>query len=126
MNRATATATKNQPYGEQDLLQVARGVEPRIQQTLQDHARRADHQEGEREREREGHAEARDRGGEDIAARHGEHPVREIGEAHQAHRDRQADRDDVEDHAERRAVKRDAHQRCEHSLHSGASRIRRR
>ncbi len=107
---------ENQADREQHLLEVARRVEPGVKQPLEDHAAGGDERECEREGEREGHAETRDRRGEDVAPGHGEHPVGEIGEPHQAHRHRQADRDHVQDHPQRGAVKGDADERCEEGL----------
>ena len=45
---------------------------------------------------------------DEIAAGHGERAMREIDEAHQPHGDRQADRDDEQEHGIGQAVEQDA------------------
>ena len=99
---------EDQADREQHLLELAGGVEPRVQQPLEHHAPERHHDAGDDERREPGHPEPRHRGDHQVAPGHREHAVGEVDEAHQAHRDRQADRDRVQDHPVREAVERDA------------------
>ena len=97
--------------GKQDLRELARGVETRIEQALEHDTAGGDRHERNQHRERKRQPERRHRRRQDVAARHGEHAMREVDEAHQAHRYRQADGDDVQDHAVSDAMEGDAYER---------------
>ena len=80
---------------------------------------RPDRGRGREQRERERQAEpvhGRDR---EIAADHREGAMGEVDEAHQAHRDRQADRDHEQHHAVGKTIEQDADQDL-HRLAGGA------
>ena len=102
---------EDQADREQHLFQLAGIVEPRIEHPLQYDAGERHDDAGDDQRRRERHAVAVHHRHGDIAAGHGEHAMREVGEAHQAHRHRQADRDDVENHRIRCSVEQDADDR---------------
>ena len=58
MSRATATAMKIRPMVNSTCSRSLAGVEAGVKQPLENDARRSDQDEGERQREGEGHAEA--------------------------------------------------------------------
>src|SRR5258705_223562 len=64
-----------------------------------------------------GNAEALHQRDHQIAAGHREHAVREVDEAHQAHRHRQADRDRVQDHSVREPVEGHAYETRKECIH---------
>src|SRR3984957_19620978 len=85
---------KNQPEGEQHLVELAGPVEPPIERSLQHHADGGGGDKAERERGGEAEMRAVHRQHDHVAAEHGKGAVGEVDEAHQPHGDGQPDRDD--------------------------------
>ena len=85
---------KNQPDGEENLVELAGAVEPPIERSLQHHADRRGGDKAERQGGGEAEMRAVHRQHDHIAAEHGEGAVGEVDEAHQPHGDGQPDRDD--------------------------------
>jgi len=94
--------------GQQDLVELVLAVKPAIEKALERHARDHRHDHAQRRRRRERHVHVDHGHGHDVAAERGEHAVREIDEAHEAHRHRQPDRHEVQHHREGAAVEQDA------------------
>ncbi len=109
------TRHEDQADGEQHLLEFAGAIEAGIEGPLEHDADQRHRDERRQQCQAEGHRIAVHQRHGDVAAGHGEHAVREVDEAHQAHRHRQADRDDVEDHRVGEAVEQDGEQRVHRS-----------
>src|SRR5262245_5946981 len=94
--------------GEEHLVELGRPVEPRIEEALQHRARAGGDGEPDDQGGYEADAPVLHHPRDHVSAEHGEAAVREVDEAHQAHRDRQADRDDEQHHAGGHAAQEDA------------------
>ena len=80
-----------------------------VQGALQHHAQQPGHDHCKRQRCQKRHTPFVELDDAYIAAHHGEYAMRQIGEIHQAQRDRQADTDEKQQHAKGNAIKDNRH-----------------
>jgi len=93
---------------QQHLVERTATIEIPIESAFEDQAERGAEDERERQPDVEVETPATRGSRDQVATRHREHPVREVDEAHQAHRDREADRDEEQQHPVGDAVEEDA------------------
>ena len=101
---------EDQADGEEDLVEFAGTVEAGVEGAFKCDADQCNDDKRGEEREGEGHGVGVHECYRDVATGHREYAVREVDETHQAHGDRQAYGDDVEDHRVSEAMEEDGGQ----------------
>ncbi len=105
---------KRKADGQQHLIEIAGAIELAIQEAFEHHAHQSRCQKGHRQRGKKRPAEAIDQRHGDVTAEHREGAMREVDEIHHAERDRQADRQQEQQHAVGKAVEQNADNWPEH------------